>query len=203
MPFDPGLKREASQKLEQYEGRVNHLYLDSKGKVTVGVGCLIANRAAMSLLTMYKAGPNGVQQTATLQDKQFEYDYIAKLAKGQYAVWYKPYAKLTMKNCDIDALRDRKLNSFYLELTNIYAKSRGCFESFDHFPRQVKMALLDMIFNLGATRLLHIFVKMNASVRVGDWERAAQQCHRASIGAERNQYVRRLFLSAANEENPA
>jgi len=206
MPFDPGLKREASQKLEQYEGRVNHLYLDSEGKVTVGVGHLVVNSAAMASLAMYKVGLNGVQQVASLQDKQSEYENIIKLAKNvelvrnKSSAWYKRYTKLVMKNSDIDSLRDRQLDTFYRELVNIYRKRRGCFESFDQLPRPVKMALLDMIFNVGATRLSNHYPQMNANIRAGNWSRAARESSRLNIDMRRNEYVRQLFLSAAREE---
>lgn len=33
-------------KLEKYEGKVNHMYLDSKGYVTVGVGHLVKDLAS-------------------------------------------------------------------------------------------------------------------------------------------------------------
>ena len=44
---------ELMKRLEQYEGFIEHLYVDSKGKATVGVGHMLPNAAAAAALTLY------------------------------------------------------------------------------------------------------------------------------------------------------
>ena len=79
MPLSISIKTELSKNLYKYEGKFNHLYLDTKGKVTVGVGHLVANRVAISIVTLYKTKNKLPTQLATLSEKQAEYDTISKL----------------------------------------------------------------------------------------------------------------------------
>lgn len=65
--------------LSKYEGKIDHLYLDTKGKVTVGIGHLITNKNAMSGVTLYKVKNKLLTQPATLQEKMTEFTNIAKL----------------------------------------------------------------------------------------------------------------------------
>jgi GH24 family phage-related lysozyme (muramidase) len=200
MPLQPSVKQQVVKKIEEYEGRINHFYLDSLGKVTVGIGHLVASKAGVSSITMYTAGNNLPARSASLQDKQAEYDHIARQQKGRVASWYKQHAKLMMKDRDINILMERHLDSFYRDLANIYRKSKGYPEDFDHLPQKVQMALFDMIFNLGAQRLVSSFPSLNNCIKAGDWSKAAQQCNRPQVSVARNQYVIQLFLSAAREE---
>lgn len=193
------VRPEVAKKLEEYEGRVNHLYLDSVGKVTVGVGHLIPNRIAVGSINLYKVQNNLPGQLASLQEKQTAYDTIAKQPKGYIASRYKQYTKLVMKDTDINALRDKHLDSFHTELTNIYRKSKGYPDDFDKLPKKVQLALFDMIFNLGASRIVNTFTNFDQAVKAGDWKKAAEQCNRPQVSGARNQYVKQLFLSAAQE----
>ena len=48
MPLNVNVKTEVIKNTEKFEGRVPHLYLDTRGLVTVGIGHLISNKAAMA-----------------------------------------------------------------------------------------------------------------------------------------------------------
>lgn len=78
-----------------------------------------------------------------------------------------------MRDADIDAQRDRHIDSFYRELVAIYRRSRGYVDNFDKLPPPVQIALFDMIFNLGAYRIVHVFRRFDAAIRAGDWVTAA------------------------------
>lgn len=104
-----------------------------------------------------------------------------------------------MKDGDIDRFLNEHLEAFYLDLWGIYKKSKGYPNDFDGLPHSVQMALFDLVFNLGARGLTHKFPLLNASIRTGDWRRAAQQSYRPQLSVARNQYVMQLFLSAARE----
>lgn len=192
MPLNPTVKSEISKKLEEYEGRINHLYLDSVGQVTIGVGHWIPNKIQMSGLVLYKSD----QKPASTLEKENEFDTVAKLSKGYKASWYKNHTTLVMKDHDINNLLSKHITSFYTELTNIYKKSKGYTADFDQFPLPVQKALFDMIFNLGATKLVNVFVNFDKAVKAADWKKAAQESNRPQVSAARNQYVKQLFLSA-------
>lgn len=199
MSLDQQVKTVVADKIEEYEGRVNHFYLDSVGKVTVGIGNLVVNRAAVAGLVLYQQKNDGPAQLATLQQKQAEYDNILKQKTGYRSSWYRQYSSLMMEDADIDALLAQRIDSFYQELTGIYKKSKGYPDDFDKLPGKVQMALFDMIFNLGAGKIVNVMVTFNANVKAGEWAKAADSSKRAQISAERNQYVRQLFLDVAQQ----
>lgn len=197
MALDATVKQEVIKKLEEYEGRVNHLYLDSKGKVTVGVGHLIASKAGMATVQLYTLKNGVAAGLATAKEKDTEYDNVSKQKKGYVASWYKQHTKLIMKDTDINAQRDKHIANFYQELTNIYQKSKGYTDDFDNLSKDVQKALFDMIFNLGASKIVHVFKEFNKAVKAGDWEKAAKESKRTGVKAARNEYVKNLLESAA------
>lgn len=196
MPLSPLIKSAVASKLEEYEGRYNHFYLDTTGKFTVGVGHLIPNRVAVTAVMLYTT-KNGVPMSpATLKQKQDEYDNIIKQKRNYRASWYKQFCTLVMKDADIDFQRDNHISSFYKELTVIYSKANGYQSNFDNMPPEVQKALFDMIFNLGATRLTSVFTKFNSAVKQDKWDEAARQCNRPDVSPTRNNYVKGLFNTA-------
>jgi GH24 family phage-related lysozyme (muramidase) len=195
MPLAADIKSELRNRLYQYEGKFNHLYLDTRGKVTVGVGHLIPNRAAIATVSLYKIKNNLPSQPATLQEKQNEYDKIVKLPWGQRygAISFKPHTSLVMKDTDIDLLLYKHIDSFYRELTNIYKKANGYPDDFDKLHKNVQLALFDMIFNLGASKIVNSFPKFNTALKAGDWKKATAEANRPDVSPSRNQYVQQLL----------
>lgn len=187
-----------ASKLEEYEGRVNHFYRDSVGCVTVGVGHLVARRDSVRSLVMFTLTNGGPGRPATLTEMQREFDAISALPRGYRADWYGRQATLTMRDREIDALLDAHIDEFYRELTRIYRRSRGYACDFDSMPRGVQLALFDMIFNLGATKIVGTFIQFDRYIKAGDWRRAAESSTRAQVSGSRNEYVRGLLSSAAN-----
>lgn len=195
MPFDEAMRPELRRKLEQYEGRLNHLYLDSRGRVTVGVGHLVENRNSIANVTLYQTRNGQPYQPANLQLKLTEYDNIAALPWGRNhgAASFQPHTSLVMRAAEIDQLLNNHIDSFYTDLTNIYNPSNGYHEDFDNFHRNVKFALFDMIFNLGATRIVNRFPDFNAAIKSRDWWKAASESNRPDVNANRNHYVKNLL----------
>jgi len=198
MSLPTTIKKKLRKKLYLYEGNFNHLYLDTKGKVTVGVGHLVTHRDAISEITLYTIKNNQPSLVATLQEKQDEYDKISKLPWGQRysAAFFKPHTTLIMKATDIDSLLDKHINNFHKELSNIYKKTNGYTEDFDKMHENIQLAVFDMIFNLGASKIVNIFKKFDAAIKAGDWKKAASESNRVDVNAERNQYVKELLTTA-------
>lgn len=181
-------KRLLRKTLEKYEGRVPHMYLDSKGYVTVGVGHLLAYLVSAQRLPFIKV--NGKRASNT--EIKSEYDSIKKQPFGNYvATFYKTHTKLTLADSDIDKLTNNHIDSFSKEL-------KGFYNDFDLYPTEVRLALFDMVFNLGITRLKSQFKLFNAAVVAKDWQKAANESQRSRpISAARNQYVKDLLEKAA------
>lgn len=180
-------KQNLRNKLEEYEGSIQHMYLDSKGYVTVGVGHLLATLAAAQLLPFYtQAG-----KKATTAEIKTDYEAVKKQPANKLAVYYKRFTKLTLKKTDIDALTNKHIDSFYKELKRIYV-------DFDTFPSEVKLALFDLIFNLGMTELNNNWPSLNKAIKAKDWAKAATESNRKPpVSAARNKYVKDLFNKAA------
>ncbi|MFC4875135.1 hypothetical protein [Microbulbifer halophilus] len=87
-------------------------------------------------------------------------------------------------------------NHFYSELTTIYSQKNGFQNNFDQMPSEVQMALFDMIFNLGATKLQKLFLKFNDAIKKENWADAATECNRPDVSPSRNNYVKQLLTTA-------
>ncbi len=196
MPLKNSVKTIVQKKLEEYEGRYNHMYLDSKGKVTIGVGHLIASKNAVATITLYKTKNNQPTTPASLKEKQDEYSNVLKQKKNYKASWYKQFTKLVMKEADINAQRDKHITAFYTELSGMYSKAKGYTNDFDAMPEEVQLALFDMIFNLGQTKLRTIFTNFNKAIKQEKWDEAAKQANRPDVNAARNTYVKTLLTDA-------
>lgn len=98
-----------------------------------------------------------------------------------------------MKDADINLLLGKHINSFYKELSNIYKKANGYPDDFDKLHKNVQLALFDMIFNLGATRIISSFPNFNKALKASDWKKAATESNRPDVSPTRNQYIKQLL----------
>jgi GH24 family phage-related lysozyme (muramidase) len=64
-------------------------------------------------------------------------------------------------------------------------------------PLPVRLALLDMVFNLGEPKLRKLFVNLRNAVQNRNWLAASEECKRKGPSRERNAYTQDLFLLAA------
>jgi GH24 family phage-related lysozyme (muramidase) len=190
---------ELKKKIELYEGHVEHMYLDSNGFVTVGVGHMIPNAAHAAQLSFHVT-KTGVP--ATEQQKKAEYEAVLKETKGKLASFYKNKATLFMKPADIDVLTKEHIESFERELKNLYGAAAYP-PGFEKFPDEVRLALFDMIFNLGATKLKNSYLSFNRSIAKNDWQTAGSESFRKGIQLARNNYVKDLFQKAADAKKAA
>lgn len=183
----PTEKQTLRVKLEKYEGKVVHMYLDSKGFVTVGVGHLASSVAEAQKLAFKTAK----SLPASAAEIKADYEAVKKQPANRVASFYKKHTKLILPNIEIDKLTNKHIDSFEGELKRIYS-------DFDTFPSEVKLALFDLIFNLGMTNLKNKWPTFNAAIKAKDWQKAADNSSRAApISAERNKYVKDLLEQAA------
>ncbi len=176
------------KKLEEYEGNVPHMYLDSKGYVTIGVGHLIVSSSAAEKLPFVVAATGKKATTKEISD---EYEKIRKEPKNRLASFYKKSTKLKLSKSYIDKLTNKQIVDFYGDLRNVYP-------DFDKYPEDVKIALFDMIFNLGMAKLKTAWPSFNKYIKAKEWGKAAAQSRRSSpVSAARNGYVKGLLEKAS------
>jgi GH24 family phage-related lysozyme (muramidase) len=171
-------------KLKEFEGCVPWMYRDTVGKVTVGVGLMLPDAAAAQALPFVVD-----TRAATLEEIAAEYARVDAMAMGRASSFYKIPGSLELTQQTIDA----KLSSV---LAGFEADLKTEFPHYDALPDGVKMALLDMIYNLGPAGLFKGFPHLVAAVQTGAWAQAAEHCIRRGPGAARNNWTRQQFLSA-------
>ena len=179
-------KKLLKKRLKQFEGVVPHMYLDSKGYVTVGLGHFLGTASAAQKLKFL----NAKGEVATKDEIKKDYDTVSELKPGMKAYRYKPFTQLVLSSSEINQITENHINSFAKELRRLYP-------GFNKFPKEAQLALFDMIFNMGATRLRLGWPKLNKAIANYDWKTAAKESNRPDVGNNRNQYVRDLFEKAA------
>jgi len=177
----PTYLEQSLAKLEQFEGSVPWMYLDTVGKVTVGVGLMLPNAAAAQKLSFIVG-----DRSATEDEIVAEFERVHQMAMGRPAQFYHQAASLTLPQAEIDALLRTVLLGFEGEL-------RAALSGYDGFPDSVKMALLDMVYNLGPAGLLHGYPRLIKAVEAGNWAQAAALSFRHGPGAARNQWTQQMF----------
>lgn len=205
MPLKDSVKEGLINQIERLEGRVNHFYLDSVGKVTIGIGHLVSSEDAAAELTLYIPRMFGwFLRQATEEEKRAEYQFVLLNSPDNprrfKASYYKQFTRLHMLDENIEQLLLKHVDSFYQELTQLYRPANGYRHNFDEFPDEVQMALFDLIFNLGMTNLRTSWPKFNGAIKIEDWKTAAAESRRRQVSTARNDYVRDLLLLAHQKQ---
>ncbi len=147
--------------LKGYEGNVPHMYLDSRGLVTVGAGFLIRTAQDAALFTFWKnqLGVSQAQQ-ATSDEITKEWATIKAKPYPHLADYYRVCTTMAMSQPDIDAQLTKNIGRFE-------AQARQLFPEWDSFPSAAQLALLDMIYNLGSLSRLSRLSRMREEERLG------------------------------------
>jgi GH24 family phage-related lysozyme (muramidase) len=174
--------------LTSAEGSLSHLYLDTVGLVTVGVGHMIPNIAAAQTLSFVVRASGAA---ATADQIAGDYENVSRQQKGLLAARYQAFTALDMTASAIQDL----LNA---DISAIEAGVRSRFAGYDTYPEPAQDALLDMAFNLGVGGLASHYPHLKAAAEARDWATCALQCHRNGISDARNERTKALFQSAAS-----
>jgi GH24 family phage-related lysozyme (muramidase) len=168
------------------------MYLDSRSNVTVGVGLMLRNSAAASALPFVDSAGN----PSSVAGIAIDFDRVAAMTPNMRPRYYLAPTSPHLTQTEIDA----RLTAF---LQGVEAALRAGIPGYDALPDPAKMALLDMGYNLGTTKLLTTYPHLLAAIAAGDWTGAAAQSARGGIGATRNAWTKNEFLAAADPAGPA
>jgi len=173
-----------------FEGEILHMYQDSKGYVTVGVGNLLSSKEDAQNLPFVN---RSTKKPASKDEIKNDYDKVKIAPKGFRAEHYKKYTQLELQSPDSSNLLKKRIVVFVREL-------RYNFSEFDDYPRSVQLGLLDLAFNCGTNKLVTKFPNFKKAVQNKDWIKAAKESHRTGIKHSRNSTVSNWFLEAQKEE---
>lgn len=177
--------QEIDESIRHFEGETDFMYLDTEGRVTVGVGFMMPNEEAAVSFPFLDFDDN----PASAEQKRAEWRKINALAKGHVASWYEDSTELYLPD---DFISSHLRTLFAVNFTEL----NRIFPEYGDYPSAARIALQDMIYNLGMTNFNN-FVKLKAAVNRRDWEAAAGESHRKIRDESRNDAVRDLFLKAA------
>jgi GH24 family phage-related lysozyme (muramidase) len=186
--------------IEKFEGKKHKIYLDHKGNPTVGIGFMIPNIKDALTYPFYNLDENKkpVSRASAIQiEKDFN-----KVKQGPIRKIsdYDTLTHVGLIDSDINKLLNRKLRSSVDEL-------KGKFKNFDDAPKDVKLGLLDMQFNIGDPRFQREFIDPSTGEKkgwgqlfnayeAGDWKKMAKESHRIEPSKERNDAIFNLFYNA-------
>lgn len=171
-----------------WEGSVDHMYLDSEGHVTVGVGTLLPNAAAATALSFRHRDTDRLASDAEIQA---EYELIDAMEGGRDfgANYYASFTALYLPDEEIEPLVYDHMRADFDALLRL-------FPYFGNYPLSVQIALWDMSYNLGVGGLKGKFPNFCQAILDEDWEEAAAESHRERIAEERNDFVFDLLMDA-------
>lgn len=194
---------EAIANIKRHELDYEYPYLDSEKKITVGYGTNIDKKTtfiARPWKTGSKNGPDATMKEIErgykiLRDKADDLKNLNKDSKfNMTAKGQEGWANLYLS----DDERGRLFKDAFSEFRDALP---GKFADFNCFPPKAKIALMDMIYNIGAEKFSRgKWKSFFPAVNQRDWDVAAQECHRTGIGEERNTDTYGQFKDAAEVE---
>lgn len=173
--------------IKEGEGCISHMYLDTVGKVTVGVGNML-NKPSSAAALPFILEENREKATPELIEEEFE--LVNSQTPGKVAKYYKQFTKLILSEHEINQLLDVRLDKFE-------SKLKIDFPKYDSYPEDAKLGLIDMAYNLGNKGLVSKFPTFTNAARKGDWLTCANECRRKQLQDSRNELVKSLFLRCA------
>lgn len=173
--------------VEPSEGFERAMYLDTKGLVTVGIGCLLAKVADACALPFVRRGTTAA---ATKDEIAVAYNRVSVAPKGLIAKSYRNLTNIELPDEEVLGLFRRKVDEFSAQLEAVYP-------GFSTFPDPAQAAIFDLAYSMGTHKLLTEWPNLNGAIARGDWTTAADHCHRAGAQESRNALTRDLFLAAA------
>lgn len=198
---------------EKFEDRIEHMYLDIKGLVTIGVGNLFdiektgdtkgLKKVLEELVTLpfvYKEGHLNAGKPASKTDIEAEWKKVknkqewAKLGDG-----LREFAKLTdlrLKEEAVNAIALKKADAMEKEL-----KLHPAFQDFDQWSADAQLGLLSMAWALGASKIRNGWPNFKAACGKQDFDAMVKHCEINTAGnpgvIPRNVANRHLFKNAA------
>ena len=174
--------------LKAEEGCVQHMYLDTRGFVTVGVGHLISSADSARKLG-FVCRDSG--EAATAEQIETDFNAVKQQPAARIASFYRDSTALDMPMEAIDSLLDAQIDEFETGI-------RNRLPDYDQYPDDAREALLDMAFNLGIGGLFGKFPKLIGYAEQEDWQNCARECRRIGISDARNLATRSKFENASH-----
>lgn len=184
-----------AEEYKTYEAPISHLYKDSKGNITVGIGRMLKNEEEAQNLPFVKYEKGKEPRPATPEEISQAFKKLKESKAGGYkAEYYKPSEK---NGFDDIRISDEDMKA--LAISNLFEHVgilKNRFKDFDQFPLEAKKALLDLQFNTGLPP--KEWTEFYKAVNNKDWKKAAKESGRPEVG-ERSKDIEDLFKKAGSD----
>jgi GH24 family phage-related lysozyme (muramidase) len=177
-----------------FEGRINWMYLDIKGLVTIGIGNLIDPvELAVGLPMVHKADAAAATEDEIRAEWQTVKGHTELKQQGARAA--DAVTSLMLNDADIDTLVLAKLDGMAAALQRTPE-----FSGFESWPADAQLGILSMAWGLGPG-FGPGWPKFRAACAAGDWNTASAECRMDETGnpgvIRRNDANQKLFQNAA------
>lgn len=167
-----------------FEGIIPHLYLDTAGYVTAGVGFMLPKLVDAQALDW--------AQPVSSDDVTRDWYTVRAVGAGKLPRAYRIATECRLSEAGMRAEFDRRMALVSYELARVW-------RDFDALPAPAQLAIKDMAWNCGVGSLRRHWPKFRAAVDRRDWQTCAKQCRRRGIQESRNDATRKLFESLIPE----
>lgn len=178
-----------------HEGCVGHMYQDTGGNVTVGIGELVPN-VEHALSMPFVDATDGMLAPVPASPSQVTSDFVRvqSMPVGHPAAFYHPKPNQSLIIIPVAVCTARVLARLGSEFVPAIVALMPAFET---FPLAAKRAIVDMAWSLGPAGLakFHVFI---TDCNRGDFRGAAFESNRKGGTVDRNQWTKSMLLQAAD-----
>lgn len=178
----------------RFEGDIPWLYLDTVGKVTIGIGHMIPDAEEVCAVPL---GRDGV--AASDGDKRAAFGTVAAATARAFRG-----ANAFRDLSDLRITPEQSADLFRAKFAELFAEAQRLFwdvgGGFAAWPKRVQLATVDMAYNLGPQGLYSSFPRFRKlGLARGDYLTCAEECRRIGPAPSRNTWTRDQFEAAAQE----
>ena len=192
-----------------FEGFAQHMYLDVKGNVTVGIGHLIPDAEAATRLNFHHRETNG--EVDDKHKRKGKVDAMHKRNSYNLVLYSgitngSPMAFKDVTHIDLDPVVIGDI--FRNDVKQFIHELKAKFPDFETYPASAQLGMLDLIYNMGRKKFFGGFPVFRMALEFRNWIKVAEESHRLEeINGEhnetmkrRNEVVRDWFLKAIEDE---
>lgn len=201
---DERIKKEIMERnandIQKFEGKTNHIYCDTSGNLTVGIGANVNNKDIFMKVNW--RDENG--KLMNDEEKAAAYGKICK-DKGEMkdfniaASKYKEKWSIRIDNEEADRLMREHMSDDIDDLRKICERLG---KDFDALPPSLQDVMLDMRYNMGNNFNEDKWEDLFDALIINDYEGAAKEVHRKyPISKERNDWARTKTEQAGKEKS--
>jgi GH24 family phage-related lysozyme (muramidase) len=175
---------------KKWEGVVQHLYLDTKGLVTVGIGNLTNTLNAAQALPFVNSSTG---QAATKGEIQTNFNAVKGMKAAMVATSYRQNPNLVLTNEEIEKLAGDRIRDEFLP------QIRKVFSGFDGYPIEAKEVIVDITYNVG-TGKIRSWKNLIKHAEASDWSAASEEAVVSSSSQSRNNWRKSTMASAGSSK---